>query len=245
MCRGQGYPDVQLTEQRLRVDVQAGTALPILALDTGNRFRLGGIEFIGTRIDKDVLYQLLHLEVGVWYQRAMIGQLQRELMDSGYFLAVEVRPATDEERNEVTLRAYIRDEPKNRYKMGLGLASDTGVYGSLSWDKAIVNNRGHGLNLNTRVSQPIQTVSSRYTIPWSHPQENYLEWVVAWQGKDHKDTLSYLTKTGLNWRLDKRETKRSLGVNLEYERYEQGSQPRYFPQDTRDWLLLHPEQDHH
>jgi translocation and assembly module TamA len=226
VVRGQGYPAVEFTTQRLRVDVQANTALPILTLATGKRFTLAALEFIGTRIDDDVLYQLLNLKTGVWYQREMIGQLQRQLMDSGYFQSVDVRPASDEESRKVTLRAYIRDEPGNRYNVGVGVASDSGVYTTLNWNKAIVNDRGHGLRLNTRVSKPVQTVGSRYTIPWSHPRDDYLEWVVGWQGKDYKDTLSYLTTTGVNWRLDKRETKRSVGVNLEYERYEQGSQPR-------------------
>jgi translocation and assembly module TamA len=145
-------------------------------------------------------------------------------MDSGYFLSVEVQPSTDTERDEVTLHAYIRDEPKNRYNLGLGVASDLGVYGTLNWSRAVVNDRGHGASLNTRVSAPIQHVTGRYTFPRVHPREDYFEAIVAWEGKDHKDTVSKLTRTGLNWRLDKRETKRSVGINLEYEKFEQGSQ---------------------
>jgi translocation and assembly module TamA len=241
VTQSQGYPDSQFTEQRLVVDVNTSEARAVLHVSTGDRFRLGGIEFIGSLIDNDVLYQLLDLEVGVWYQHEMVGRLQRELMNSGYFRSVDVTPATDEERNLVTLKAQIRDEPKSRYSVGLGVASDTGLYTTLNWDKAVLNNRGHGLNINTRLSKPIQTVSSRYTIPWNHPREDYLEWVVAWQGKDRKDTVSYLTKTGINWRLDKRETKRSLGVNLEYEQYEQGSQPRKsttYILPTASWVRL-------
>jgi translocation and assembly module TamA len=239
--RRQGYPDALFSEHRLRVDVEAGTALPILALETGNRFRLRGIEFIGTRIDEDVLYELLDLEVGAWYRREMVGELQRELMDSGYFLSVEVQPSTDTEHDVVTLHAYILDEPKNRYNLGLGVASDLGIYGTLNWNRAIVNDRGHGAHLNTRVSKPIQNVTGRYTIPRVHPREDYLEWVVAWQGKDHKDTLSSLTRAGLNWRLDKRETKRSIGVNVEYEKFEQGSQSRQSSTlvlPTASWVRL-------
>ncbi|MCX2979558.1 outer membrane protein assembly factor [Halieaceae bacterium IMCC14734] len=219
----QGYPLAELTRQVLLVDPNAGTAQVELSADTGDRFRLGGVEFVGTRIDHDVIYKLLNMEAGGWYQPNMLRDLQYQLLDTGYFVSADVRVASDIDSRTMLLRAYLQDEPKDRYTIGLGVATDTGTQVVFNWDKPIVNGRGHGLSLNSKLSKPVQNISTRYTIPWDHPREEYLEWVVAWQRKDNEDTLSSLTKTGVIWQHDLRTSKRSLGVNLEYEVYEQGS----------------------
>ena len=223
VAQQQGYPMVELTRQVLLVDPAGGTARVELTAATGPRFRLGGVEFLGTRIDHDVIYKLLNMDAGAWYKPGMLRDLQYQLLDTGYFVSADVRVVTDIESRTMLLRAYLQDEPKDRYTVGLGVATDTGTQVVFNWDKPIVNDRGHGLSLNSKLSKPVQNISTRYTIPWDHPREEYLEWVVAWQRKDNEDTLSSLTKTGVIWQHDRREIKRSLGVNLEYETYEQGS----------------------
>lgn len=221
----QGYPLAELTRQVLLVDPAAGTAQVQLTAHTGVRFRLGGVEFVGTRIDHDVIYKLLKIEAGGWYQPSLVRDLQYQLLDTGYFVSADVRVATDMEGRTMLLRAYLQDEPSDRYTVGLGVATDTGTQVVFNWDKPIVNDRGHGFSFNSKLSKPVQNISTRYTIPWDHPREEYLEWVVAWQRKDNEDTLSSLSKTGLIWQHDRRTVKQSLGVNLEYEVYEQGSEP--------------------
>jgi translocation and assembly module TamA len=219
----QGYPMAELTRQVLLVDPAAGMAQVELTVHTGVRFRLEGVEFVGTRIDHDVIYKLLQMEAGGWYRPGLVRDLQYQLLDTGYFVSADVRVATDMDSRTMLLRAYLQDEPPDRYTVGLGVATDTGTQVVFNWDKPIVNDRGHGFSLNSKLSKPVQNISTRYTIPWDHPREEYLEWVVAWQRKDNEDTLSSLTKTGLIWQHDRRTVKRSLGVNLEYEVYEQGS----------------------
>ena len=221
----QGYPRVEMTRQVLLVDPDAGTAQAKLTVDTGVRFRLAGVEFVGTRIDPDVITKMLNMDVGSWYQPAMVRDLQYQLLDTGYFVTADVRVISDKDSRTMRLKAYLQDEPKDRFTVGLGVATDTGVQAVFNWDKPIVNERGHGLSLSSKLSKPVQNISTRYTIPWDHPREEFLEWLVAWQRKDNEDTLSSLAKTGFIWQQDRREVKRSLGINLEHEVYEQGSEP--------------------
>jgi translocation and assembly module TamA len=222
----QGYANAGFSVQRLQVDLNQHLALVQLQLDTGARYRLNRVEFFDTRIEDHVLRKLLTLESGDWYQNDMVLQLQRELLDSGYFLSADVRAQVDEASGLVDLHAYLKEEPDNRIMLGGGVATDIGVQAVFNWNRAIVNDLGHGLSLDGRVSEPLQNVAVRYTLPRQHPQRDYWEASLAWQRKDNEDTLSHLIKSGFLWRTDREDTKRSVGVNLEYEQYEQGSAPR-------------------
>ncbi len=225
LCLANGYEDARFSTSVLELDLDNGEASALLTVETGQRYRVGALTFQGSILDDKVIEMMLVSQQGDWYQRRLLVQQYKVLLDSGYFSSVNVRPEVDRTKGVVNILISLRDDHKDIYMIGAGFGTDTGIRLRFNWDKPIVNDAGHSLGINTELSEPIQTVSSHYRIPWNHPVDDFLEWVTAWQHKDVEDTDSTVTKTGINWIVHGGQWNRSFGVNLENEKYKQGSEP--------------------
>ena len=84
-----GYFTGQFLENRLLVDVEQRMAEVILRYETGPRFHLGDVSFSDTPFDEDLLQRMVPFEPGVPYDADLIAELNRELLSSGYFDAVQ------------------------------------------------------------------------------------------------------------------------------------------------------------
>lgn len=224
-CLRNGYQQAKFTESQLLIDLQNSNAKAILSLQTGPRFKVGAVNYYGTVLSDRVIEQLLVAQPGRWYSRELVSRQYKALLDSGYFSGVVVYPELDANSQVVNVEIRLEDEPKDRYLVGVGASTDTGARLQLSWEKPIVNRRGHSLTVDSEFSSPLTSLSSSYRIPRKHPLKDYYEWVTGWQDKSVEDTDSRLFTTGLNWQLDRSGWSRTLGVNLEHEQYQQGMEP--------------------
>lgn len=84
----------------------------------------------------------------------------------------------------VTLNA---DNP-NSLETGLGYGTDTGVRLRTQYRRAIVNDRGHSLDVNLQLSENYQSIDGRYNIPYKHPLNDYFS-VVGGYEREIKDKI--------------------------------------------------------
>ncbi|MEH6551236.1 MAG: autotransporter assembly complex family protein [Pseudomonadales bacterium] len=220
-----GYRDAAYSKTTLLIDVEAGTALAMLTLETGERYRIGNISHTGSKIHDEVLDKLVVAKPGDWYDRRIVAKQYKAMLDSAYFANVQVDSVNDSQNNIVDLDIYLHDELKDKYMVGAGFGTDTGPRVRLNWNKPIVNKKGQSLSADLELSKPIQRIEARYKFPWIHPVDNYLEWIVAYEHKLLDDTDSTVLKSGLNSIKETPKLKRTYGVSLEHEIYTQGSAP--------------------
>ena len=84
----------------------------------------------------------------------------------------------------VTLNA---DNP-NSLETGLGYGTDTGVRLRTQYRRAIVNDRGHSLDVNLQLSENYQSIDGRYNIPYKHPLNDFFS-VVGGYEREIKDDI--------------------------------------------------------
>lgn len=84
----------------------------------------------------------------------------------------------------VTLNA---DNP-NSLETGIGYGTDTGVRLRSQYRRAIVNDRGHSLDVNLQLSENYQSIDGRYNIPYKHPLNDYFS-VVGGYEREIKDKI--------------------------------------------------------
>ena len=84
----------------------------------------------------------------------------------------------------VTLNA---DNP-NSLETGLGYGTDTGVRLRTQYRRAIVNDRGHSLDVNLQLSENYQSIDGRYNIPYKHPLNDFFS-VVGGYEREIKDEI--------------------------------------------------------
>jgi translocation and assembly module TamA len=161
-----GYLDARYQRAELRILKAQRQAQIHLLLDTGPRYFFGSISIEQDILDPDFVQQFVHIKQGEPFNTDALLNLQLGLSDSGYFSQVEVDPqrtaATD-----FQVPVVITTEPAKprRYAVGFGFGTDTGPRLSLATEFRRINQRGHKILADIRLSQILQSVGAQYQIP--------------------------------------------------------------------------------
>ena len=75
----------------------------------------------------------------------------------------------------------------NSLETGLGFGTDTGVRLRTQYRRSIVNKRGHAFEANVELSQIRQSLDARYSIPYHHPLNDYLNLVTGYERETRDD----------------------------------------------------------
>ena len=167
---GHGYLDAAFTTGELLVDPAARTARARIVLATGERYRFGPTTIEQSAVRDSLMRRYLRWQEGDWYSAEALLRTQFALDDSQYFSLAEVLPA-ERDRQSRTVPIRITSEPNRRhlYTIAAGYGTDTGARGTLGWEDRRLNDRGHRLRAQVRVSGIEDSVGLTYAIPWTDP----------------------------------------------------------------------------
>ncbi|MGE0383308.1 MAG: autotransporter assembly complex family protein [Gammaproteobacteria bacterium] len=168
-----GYFDARFTASAIEVDVRRRAADIRLHVQTGPRYRFGTLAIPETVIRADLIRRFATFSAGDAFLESELLATQRALMDSDYFETVTVDPRrTDATPGEVPVTVTLRPRPRNRYSAGLGFGTDTGPRARAGWERRYVNDRGHRLFADARVSQALFGADARYVLPVGDPSRD-------------------------------------------------------------------------
>lgn len=181
-----GYFDVHLRRQKLLIDRTARTARIDMELATGERYRFGKVSFTSTDLNDESLQRLVPFREGDFYEETKVTELNRNLLDTGYFRTVGLFPrqirASNSHDAVVPIDVELEDNAFNRVSVGLGFGTDTGPRVRMNWLMPMLNQYGHSLQFATSLSEPRREFTSEYKIPDGKPgtdfwsvQAGYLE----------------------------------------------------------------------
>lgn len=219
-----GYFDQRFTESRIAVNPGAGWAEIRLTFDSGPRYRLGEVRFSETPFGDDLLRRLVPFDRGDPYEASAIAELNRRLLDSGYFDNVVVNTRRDQvEDGAVPVTADLSARPRTTVTTGAGFSTDEGPRLRLGHTLHYLNDRGHSLVSELRVSPVRQNASTRYQIPLRDPLNDRLEVRAGWQREDIEDTRSTRFTAGVSRRQQFRSGwTRTQSVRWLNESFDQG-----------------------
>ena len=221
-----GYFDARYRRHRVEVDLVSNTARVLLDFDSGRRYAIGQVRFIGeTPFAASLLDGLVPFETPVPYEAALIADLNRALLDSRYFASVQVRPQPDQaEDGQLPVDVYLRAEEPNRVGVGLGYSTDVGVRGRLNWTKPYVNRWGDSFKFDMEASQVRWNAAAQYQIPLTNPRDDFLQFQLGYQDEEVEDTDSQLfTAAVQRQRLLASGWRRTVSLSWQRERFVQGS----------------------
>jgi translocation and assembly module TamA len=170
-----GYLDGRFETHELRVDPESYTAEVRLAFDTGPRYRFGTVSFDQDVIDPAVLESYVRFQRGEPFSTLPLLGLQSALSDSPYFSRVEVVPRRDLAQGmEVPIEVNLVPRRPQRYEVGVGYGTNTGLRGSLQMELRRLNRRGHRALGEILASAIEKRVSGRYVVPFGTPGQQVL-----------------------------------------------------------------------
>jgi translocation and assembly module TamA len=169
LAASRGYFDGELTRSEVKVYPEKYSANVYLYYDSGQRYHFGKIDYPDTVIGERLLLKLQPIEPGDAYTDSEVLAMRNNLSNSGYFDSVSVRAEREQrEDGKVPLSVSLNEKTKHLYTAGVGYGTDTGARLALGWENRYINDRGHRLNADARLSQVANSLSADYVMPfWS------------------------------------------------------------------------------
>jgi translocation and assembly module TamA len=169
LAASRGYFDGEMTRSEVEVYPEKKTATVYLFYESGVRYRFDTIDYPDTVVGDRLLKKLQPIEAGDAYSDSDVLSLRNNISNSGYFDVVSVRTLREQRADgRVPLQITLVEKPKHLYTAGLGYGTDTGVRLGLGWENRYINDRGHRLQTDARLSQVENSLSADYVMPfWS------------------------------------------------------------------------------
>jgi len=183
-----GYFDGRFITRRVEVDPEAREAEVMLHYDSGVRYRFGAVQFAESPLAEEFLQRLVPFERGEPYTAEQVAAFNRQLLDSGYFSDVRVRPRRDAtEEDQVPVDVDLSTRARHEITTGVGFTTDLGGRVRLGWRRPWVNQWGHSLAVESEIAQRRQNLTSTYTVPLREPLRTQLEYQVGIQAQNVAD----------------------------------------------------------
>ncbi|WP_404361795.1 autotransporter assembly complex family protein [Marinobacter sp.] len=227
LAQRRGYFDGSFTTSRLKVDPEALTADIDLIYQSGERYRLGDVEFAGgDELEEDLLRRFINFEPGTAYHADKVARLNSNLSNSGYFsqVVVDASPQDAVDRTiPVTVRLSHRD--RRSVAAGIGFSTDIGPRLTGTWTEHWVNPMGHRRGAKMELAAPRQTLSGWYELPLDPPMSDSIRLTGGYLREDIEDIESERLTLGQQWQhaLDNG-WEQILSLRLEGERFQIGDE---------------------
>jgi len=218
----EGYLSYELADHRVLIDPEAYTAHIHFHLDTGPRYYFGKVSFKQDLLAEEYLQRFVRLEPGDVYDPDRLLRLQAKLLGMEYFDKVEIVPKLEEagEDHIVPIEVVATPEKANKYRVGVGYATDVGPRFSMDYRRRYIGPYGHKLRADLSISEALQSLSAEYRIPIGNPVRDYIfvrPEVSAYDTESRKGDLfqvevahSVVIARGL---------RRTIGIDYRYEDY--------------------------
>jgi translocation and assembly module TamA len=193
-ARSEGFLDATFTERALRINRETNSADVRLVLDSGQQYVFGEISSVQEVLEQDLLDRYLPFKEGDPYNPAKLFELQAILYRTDYFNRVIVKGETDDAQ-DLNVPVTIKLTPPkylNKYSLGGGYATNTGIRGKIDWTNRLLNSRGHKIRGSLQLAEYENLVSLSYEIPRSNPRYNKLVQRLTYQDKEWDDTETQL-----------------------------------------------------
>ncbi|MEZ9196968.1 autotransporter assembly complex family protein [Shewanella sp. 10N.286.54.B9] len=177
-----GYFDGKFDKAEIEVDRDYNSAKIALHYDSGKRYHIGEVTFTGHTLQPEILEQLIPFELDAPYSTGNLGQLNRQLLDTGYFSNIKVLPLVEQvEGLLVPVRVDLSPKPDHSIELGLGVDVGNTVDNSIeprvrvTWRTPQINSYGHSQETSAEWAPDRPKFLTTYTIPLTHPLDDQLK----------------------------------------------------------------------
>jgi translocation and assembly module TamA len=230
-----GFLDARYLRHELRVDPAHQTAEAELLLDSGPRFFFGPVTVEQDQLDPEVVRRYINIREGDPFEPRRLLSLQFALSDLDYFNSVEIDPRREQTKDQrIPVVVHTTPRKPRRYSTGVGYGTDTGARVSAGIEFRRINDHGHKLNTNVRLSQIKNTAGAEYRIPLGVRAGESLGFSSTWTLERLKDGESRRTTVGTSLVRSPGEWQRRIYLNYEHEDF------RFVDQTKRSSDLLTP-----
>lgn len=192
----QGYLHAYYSEHQVIVDLSQYKANVSLIMNSGPLFTLGSVCFKSDYFSKQFLNRFVPYKIGDFYTPEQVAELENNLSQSPYFKEVTVSPQIPMEltgdNTVVPIEVTLVRNAANQYLFGVGYDTNTLARVRIGWDRLYLNQWGHRLTTNAKLSQIDKIVESDYIIPGKNPLNDEYRLAMLYTDDEFQDKPSTL-----------------------------------------------------
>ncbi len=160
---------------------------------------------------------------GAVFSQELLRKLQADLYASGYFAKVMVMPDyTMLSNGKIPIEVTLEPALPNRYSVGLGYGTDTGIRGSLGWRNIRLNRHGHKFSLLTQRSVEGGSIDANYEIPVFDPRYDSFRIHAQYYDDSWEGTTTELLSFGVSYNHHTDRFQYGAGLEYRSEDYQVG-----------------------
>lgn len=216
-----GYAEATFTESSLDIWPDELAADVTLHFDSGPRYRFGELNIEQDLLDDSLVERYLALPYDTPYDGSALTDAYRALSNSGYFSNIQITPAFDRaEDGRIPIDIALQPGNRIEYNVGAGYATDTGARLRLGFRNRRLNERGHRLETDLRMSSVRTGLIAEYRKPLANPRTEWMSYTGALETDDTETSESDRIRLGVrrtrqitrNWLMTR-------SVDFNYERF--------------------------
>ena len=223
-----GYLDASYSRAELRIFPELKQAQVELVLETGSRYYFGSVTIEQDILDPQFIHRYVHFREGEPFDTDVLLKLQLALGDSGYFNQVEVQAQREKAVNyHIPVVIMTTPAKPRQYAYGLGFGTDTGPRATLATVFRRINDQGHSVLADIRVSRIAQSVGMQYKFPIGNLVSDRLVFKASADFEDvaGKGNTNIYT-IGVSHNIEWGPLQRRLYLNFRHEDFSLGEESR-------------------
>jgi len=221
----EGFLDAKFVEQVLRINIESYSATVHLKLQTGQRYLFGPISSEQNILKPDLLRRYLPYKVGDPYNPAKLFELQSILYRTDYFSSVIAKGDTNSV-DDMHIPINLELAPPahlNKYSLGVGYATDTGIRGKIDWTNRLFNDKGHKIKASLQLAEYENSFSLSFEMPRGNPRYEKFVHGLTYQDQSWDDTDTRLMTAGVTREYSDPRFLYGTGLELRDEKYHVGN----------------------
>lgn len=228
-----GFLDAAYHRHVVKIDRENHSASIDLAFHTGEEYALGEFTLQASAIQNHRIRKMMTWQSGDIYNPQKLINLQRRLLDTGFFSTVLLKREKDVDQRRLNVHATTKMASKNRLELGTGFGTDSGPRAKASWQKPWINDHGHSTRAELGGSHIKQYFAASYRVPRFTAQESFWSTELNLVDEDFEDTRSRQQIIGMAYIVPlSHDWKSSIGIRYALEQFTQGTE------EGRSELLL-------
>ena len=228
-----GYFDARFVEHAIQIDLQAYEAAIKLHYDTGKRYLFGDITFKQNLLSPELLSRYPRFKPTDPYDANELLKLQGDLGGTTYFSQVRIDASPDAKTVTVPVEVALERNKKHKYSAGVGYGTDTGPRGKVKVENRWLNREGHHYEAELQLSPIKSYLGGKYMIPGPDPVTEEYALTANYTLQSYEDQDFERIAVGGLFQQEIGQWLRIYSLNLQYEDYQIGNEPR-----TSSFLII-------
>lgn len=209
-----GFFDATLDKHRVAVLQSAKSADIDLQWTSGERYRLGEVNFSDTQFSEEFLRRYVPWDADAYYSIDNLLTLQQRLVDADYFSSVSVQPDLERKaEGGVPVEALLIPAKRTIYTAGAYVSTDSGPGARVGMERRWLNRHGHKVGGAIEYSQRLEEYSAFYRIPRPGQRHRNYNFGIGYRDEETDSSRSRMARIAASEVLDQwRGFTRTLGL---------------------------------